>query len=120
MTALAEALYYCEYCKRHRLTRNAIEAHEPRCIYNPNRTACGWHADKKPVGHAGTLAAGLRDNLDTEWLRIGADGCPACMLAVVVQAELTYHERDDLGFSYKDEVERFREHERQDGYADVW
>lgn len=108
-------VYYCEFCKRHRLTKSAIEKHEPRCIYNPNRTACGWHTDRKPVGHAGTLAEGLKDNLGIEWLRIGADGCPACMLAVVVQADLDDCERDDLGFDYKSEVARFRKDERLSG-----
>lgn len=111
MREIVRPVYYCEFCKRHRLTRACIVTHEPRCIYNPNRTVCGWHDDKRPYSHAGTLAAGLRENLDVEWLRTGADGCPACMLAAVVQAGLTLGERDDLGFDYKAEVARFRNEE---------
>lgn len=117
MLTVKRTVYYCEFCKRHRLTKPAIENHEPRCIYNPDRTVCGWHEDKKAYSHAGTLAAGLRDNLDIEWLRVGADRCPACMLSAVVQANLNIFERDDLGFNYKDEVERFREEER---HAQPW
>jgi hypothetical protein len=112
MLTVVKPVYYCEHCKRHRITARAIVNHEPRCIYNPNRIVCGWHDDRKPYSHAGTLAAGLRDNLDVEWLRIGADGCPACMLSAVVQAGLTVYERDALGFDYKAEVERFRNAER--------
>jgi hypothetical protein len=113
MLTVQRAVYYCEFCKRHWLTKSSIEKHEPRCIYNPNRSVCGWHNDRKPFSHAGTVAAGLKDNLDVEWLRIGADGCPACMLAIVVQADLTMEERwEDLGFDYKAEVERFRKEER--------
>ncbi len=118
MLTVERKVYYCEFCKRHRMTAAAILKHEPRCIYNPNRTECGWHDDKKPYSHAGTLAAWLReDEHDVEALRIGADGCPACMLAAVVQADLTTAQRDDLGFVYKDEVERFRKEEQR---ADVW
>lgn len=113
---VVKPVYYCEFCKRHRMTAAAIEKHEPRCIYNPNRIVCGWHEDKKPYSHAGTLAAGLKDNLDVEWLRIGADRCPACMLAAVVQAKLDDYDRDCLGFNYTDEVARFR---KEEAYEDA-
>lgn len=105
-------VYYCEFCKRHRLIKGAIENHEPRCIYNPGRHVCGWHDDKLAVGDAGLLAAGYKESLDTDWLRRETDGCPACMLAVVVQADLTIDDRHDCGFDYKTEVKRFREEEQ--------
>jgi len=102
------------------MTAKSIETHEPRCIYNPDRTVCGWHDDKKPHSHAGTLAAWLKDNLDVDGLRVGADGCPACMLAAVVQADLGYG-RDDLGFEYQAEVDRFRkEEDKSYAYADAF
>jgi hypothetical protein len=104
-------VYYCEFCKRHRLTRNAIEKHEPRCIYNPNRSMCGWHMSEVPA--AADLAVAFADDPDVGWLRRATDGCPACMLAVVVQAGLTVEDRRDLAFSYDDEVERFRKEERE-------
>lgn len=122
MLTVKRDVYYCEYCKRHRMTARSILDHEPRCIYNPDRTVCGWHDDEKPYSHAGTLAANLKDRLPKEgdplgWLRIGADGCPACMLAAVVQADLDLFEREDLGFVYQDEVKRFRSEEQR---RDVW
>lgn len=115
MKVVTRSVYYCEFCKRHRMTAKSIEAHEPRCIYNPNRTVCGWHDDKKPYSHAGTLASWLKENQDVDGLRIGADQCPACMLAAVVQADLSGDERDDLGFDYATEVARFREEEVRSG-----
>lgn len=125
MLVVKRNVFYCEFCKRHRLTALAIEKHEPRCIYNPNRSACGWHDDKKPYSHAATLALNLKDRVLKEgepldWLRIGADGCPACMLAAVAQADLTMWERDVLGFDYTAEVERFRQGERELARGDAW
>jgi hypothetical protein len=111
MKVVLREVFYCEFCKRHRLTKSAIEKHEPRCIYNPGRHVCGWHDDKVAIGDAGLLAAEYKQTLDTEWLRREVGGCPACMLAVVVQADLTVHEREDCGFDYRAEVERFRKEE---------
>lgn len=116
--AVTKTVYYCEFCKRHRMTRKSIEAHEPRCIYNPNRSVCGWHDDKKPVGHAGELAKLLETNLDVDELREGADDCPACMLSAVVQAKQAGMDREDIEFDYATEVERFRKDEREDAMRD--
>lgn len=114
MLTVVKNVYYCEFCKRHRLTKSAIEKHEPRCIYNPNREKCGWHEPhfriERPVEYTGRL----KDLLDVDWLRKAMDECPACMLSVVVQAGLTTNEREDLGFDYATEVERFRKAERHD------
>lgn len=111
MLTVTRPVYYCEFCKRHRLTKHAIEKHEPRCIYNPIRSACGWHAEERPPAPADFVPL-LKAELDVDWLRHEMNGCPACMLAVVVQADLTLPERDDCGFDYKAEVERYREAER--------
>jgi hypothetical protein len=101
----------------HRLTKSSIEKHEPNCIYNPLREVCGWHKDMKPSAPA-DFALVFKDDPDVEWLRKQMDGCPACMLAVVVQARgLGLHDEDAWDFDYKAEVERFREQER---YADVF
>lgn len=117
MLTVTRAVYYCEHCKRHRLTKRSIEWHEPRCIYNPERQACGWHGS--PHFHPpwpNGFTAELKRDLDLSWLRDEMDGCPACMLSVVVQADLTYEERSDLGFDYKAEIVRFRDSERWEGW----
>jgi hypothetical protein len=108
-------VYYCEHCKRHRLSKASIEKHEPKFIYNPLRLRCGWH--ETPPSAPADFAPILKQELDVDWLRTTMEGCPACMLAVVVQAGLTFYEREELGFDYKREVERFREEERRDYYG---
>jgi hypothetical protein len=104
-------VYYCEHCKRHRLTRSAIERHEPRCIYNPDRSVCGWHKGAPVAVRPADLVAAFRESLDLEPLRRAFDGCPACVLSVVVQADLSTAEREDCGFDYREEIERFRRDE---------
>jgi hypothetical protein len=115
MITLKKPVYYCEFCKRHRLSKASIERHEPKCIYNPLRLLCGWHEVRPPA--PADFASLLKQELDVDWLRTEMEGCPACMLAVVVQAGLTLDERSDLGFDYKHEVERFREEERSHDYG---
>lgn len=114
MKVVTRQVYYCEHCKRHRLTAKAIQDHEPRCIYNPERTVCGWHHGEPPASAIAPLAAELRQSLDIDPVREAMDGCPACILSVVVQANMTSNERGDLGWMYADEVERFRKAENVD------
>ena len=117
MLIIVKPVYYCEHCKRHRMTAAAIERHEPNCIYNPLRDVCGWHKDMRPSAPA-DFALVFKDNPDIDWLRENMDGCPACMLAVVVQARrLGLSDEEAWDFDYKAESARYRESER---YADVW
>ena len=112
MLTVEKPVYYCEHCKRHRLTPSAIEKHEPRCLYNPERSACGWHRDEEPNAPA-KLAAAFAENPDVERLRKEMSGCPACMLAVIVQARrIGLHPEDAWDFDYQAEVKRFRDEER--------
>jgi hypothetical protein len=109
---VVKPVYYCEHCKRHRMTAAAILKHEPRCIYNPLRDVCGWHADMKPLAPADLVAVFI-DTLDIEWLRKQTDGCPACMLAVIVQARRHgLDDEDAWDFDYRAECAKYRESER--------
>jgi hypothetical protein len=114
MKTVTRAIFYCDHCNRHRLTPHAIVSHEPKCIYNPERSRCGWHAQPFVPAKPGVWTAELKQSLDLDWLRRTVGGCPACMLAVVVQAGLTSNEQYDLGFNYTLEVERFRQGEREE------
>lgn len=117
MLTIVKPVYYCESCKRHRMTAASILKHEVRCIYNPRRSECGWHKDTRPSA-PGDFALVFKDDPDVDRLRLEMDGCPACMLAVVVQARrLGLHDEDAWDFDYKAEVARYREAER---YADVF
>lgn len=119
MLTINKPVYYCEFCKRHRLTKKSIETHEPKCIYNPRRSRCGWCSKSSSyrTPAPSDFAPILKQERDLDWLRKEMDGCPACMLAVVVQAGLTLDERNGLGFDYQGECERFRTNERERDYA---
>lgn len=110
---VTKTVYYCEFCKRHRMTAAAIEKHEPRCIYNPGRSVCGWHERGAFIPAPANFSTILKEDGDIDWLRRQMDGCPACMLSVVVQAGLSGFERDVIDFDYKAEVTRFREEEQR-------
>lgn len=114
MRTVTRPVFYCDHCRRHRLTKSAIETHEPKCIYNPNREKCGWHRQPFVPEKPGVYTAELKQSLDLDWLREKMNGCPACMLAVVVQAGLTSNEMYELNFNYSLEVERFRLEEREE------
>lgn len=117
MLTVVKPVYYCEHCKMHRLTTHAVLSHEVRCIYNPRRSVCGWHKNMAPSAPA-DFALVFRDDPNVEWLRKQMDGCPACMLAVVVQArKLGLSGEEAWEFDYKAECATFRESER---YVDVW
>lgn len=107
-------VYYCEFCKRHRMTAKAIESHEPRCIYNPDRSVCGWHEPHIRIERPADHVAEFKRTLDLDALREKMDGCPACILAVVVQADLAIGEREECGFEYQAEVDRFRAREQEE------
>lgn len=111
MLVVERKVYYCEFCKRHRLTKSAIETHEPKCVKNPNRSVCGWHSGcPTPTDFTARFA----ENLDLDWLHDEMDGCPSCMLAVVVQADLSSEQKYELGFRYEDAVEEYRKREREE------
>lgn len=116
MLTVTRNVYYCEFCKRHRLTKSAIENHEPRCVYNPDRSACGWHRDRGVTRPADLLDEFLRTG-DLNWLHDETDGCPACQLAVVVQARKIGGDEYHDGFVYDDAVKEFRKEEREHDHA---
>lgn len=68
--------------------------HEGTCVQNPNRTcwACReFELDPEPLETLIALAMALQpDTQDIGPLEKAADGCPACMLAAIVQARKKY------------------------------
>jgi hypothetical protein len=117
-------VYYCDFCKKHGLSRVAMEKHECHCTLNPERI-CRWslaaYLPSPPPRH--TMRRGV-----VRWLKMNVPvtddvlaklreyvvNCPACMLAVIRQAELDrFHHFDaSCAWDYQQEVERYREDER--------
>lgn len=126
MITVTRKVFYCEFCKRHRLSSRAIEDHEPRCIYNPNRE-CRWQSYLLRKNHGKTPTHVLAEEIRRrtwdwiDWLRERTDGCPTCMLAAAVQSGLSYEVRSEEGFDYREELERFRDEERRAEYmVEIW
>jgi hypothetical protein len=117
LLTVVKPVYYCDHCKRHRITASAIENHEPKCIYNPQRDKCGW-CSKTPTYRAPAPAdrvPGFVDDPDVERLRRELDGCPACMLAVIVQSRRAgLSDEEAWEFDYSAEVARFQKEENHD------
>lgn len=91
--------------------------HEGRCIKNPLRT-CGFcktaKLDQKPIGD---LIHAIRDDGLTK-LREVAQGCPACMLAGIVQYREAPDGEDEWiptqDFDYRNEVTKFWEKQNEE------
>ncbi|MFL5309503.1 MAG: hypothetical protein ACJ79H_03510 [Myxococcales bacterium] len=121
MNVKTKSVYYCEFCKKHGLSRPAMEKHERRCTMNPDRR-CGWceYADTDLPALVLELRARGGDAAHAspeivEWLRGQVDGCPACMLAAFRQAGLVYHWASDgtRVWDFGEQVELFRKTERE-------
>lgn len=134
MRATTKTVYYCDHCRKHGLSRVAMEKHERVCTLNPERI-CRWridgHSDGSKViaivplatelaARAAATERGMLAQEDIAWLRDEVDGCPACMLAALRQSGLAGFHWDahgDLIFDYTVEVERLRIEEREDDHA---
>lgn len=119
-------VYYCEYCRKHRLTAASILKHERYCTRNPDRT-CRWqlgnerHVEMDLRRWAGTVGIWHRYTWVPPrdprglliWLREETGGCPACMYAAIRQSGLRMPSAAWLiGFDWATEVARFREAEQ--------
>jgi len=119
-----KAVFYCEHCRKHGLSRYAMEQHERLCTLNPLR-ACRWGGPhsfdyaRLAAEFAAHAPCGTEDILT---VHDEVNGCPACMLAVFRQSGVEYHygERGENLWDYKEEVERYRALEREERMADQW
>lgn len=80
--------YRCDFCTKSGCSKHHMERHERHCVHNPKR-CCRMceHATGEPLAvpkPLDDLIAALHEGgLDA--LRKLAEGCPACMLAAIVQ-----------------------------------
>lgn len=146
MRETQKTVYYCDFCKKHGLSRTAMEKHEAICTLNPVRL-CRWridgHSDGKRLVEIVPLAEELRRRCvshplsadpespertyltkdDIEWLHDEVAGCPACQLAALRQSGVEEWHLDYEGetiFSYEGAVEEARRAERAADEALVW
>lgn len=127
MREKTKKVYYCDFCKKHGLSRAAMVKHEVHCTMNPERL-CRWWLIDYDVPRAGQKPHRMRRGLP-RWLRLCAPlsqqhvdslrehccGCPACMLAAIRQSGIDRFIGFDYATSwdYDEEVKRYREDERE-------
>lgn len=107
--------YYCDFCRKSGCNSGHIRNHEKRCVRNPSRECrmCEHATGEEGLGPHASLDALVRgiERADVEGLREVAQGCPACMLAGVLEwkrrAELEGLGPEDLwiDFDFKKESE---------------
>jgi hypothetical protein len=76
--------YYCEHCKKSGCNAGHIKEHERKCCQNPGRVCevCGT----KSRDYA-DLVKKFEASGDVEDLGDMVDGCPYCILAVILQSQ---------------------------------
>lgn len=102
--------YYCDHCSKGSFKEPSMRQHEYGCIRNPDRVCylCESNRDYKTLVQAAKANSSEdeweRRNIDgptqLEALSSMVDGCPACLLAVLRQADVMAFEH----FHYKDAV----------------
>ena len=135
MKTKVKKVYYCEHCSKHGLTAGAIGKHEKYCTANPDRECrmCEINSEvndlesndlkaliekyktiavnQSKIGEFGEYVNG-EDVITTNTLMGDTNGCPACALAIIRQAEIFTE------FRYKDEIRKFwkvvRENEQKE------
>lgn len=110
--------YYCDHCSKGGFKGPNIRRHEETCVHNPNRSC--W-ACKEFELHPQLLEilVSLADAITPNGQNIGplekaADGCPACMLAAIVQSRsqedivwVTFDYKERMTALYADKCENF-------------
>ena len=94
--------YFCDHCSKGLSRKPAMERHEESCIRNPQRY-CGLCNDQ-PTDALPTIE--LIKHLEAgglEQLRKAADGCPACILAALVQYREANPDEGWIDFDYRKE-----------------
>ena len=115
--------YYCDFCRKHGLSRHAMAGHELKCTLNPERE-CRWGGKHVPDTKrwAGVMGSSPLTPEAVQWLRGETGGCPACMLAALRQSSLTdIHYGQGSAqrvFDYDAEVAEYRKAERAE--PDDW
>ena len=132
MIEKTKTVFYCSHCKKHGLSRRAMEKHELHCTMNPDRR-CRWHLleeapSARMVASGADTTHRMRrglprwvrmfaplDERRIDRLRIHAHYCPACMLSAIRQCGIDRWLVIDHTaiWDYGEEVERYRKEERE-------
>lgn len=103
MKVITKKVFYCDHCKKHNLTKQSMQSHEEKCLYNPKRICKAAYCPGNQISqeHIDLLKDMSNGNPfdesrsveteDIEKLRNDLlDGCPICALAVLCQTKVDY------------------------------
>lgn len=111
--------YTCDFCRKSKYTPQSMKLHEKHCTLNPNRECrmCyfAFGSGTAPMADLlGIYGDGSDENFRS--LRSYVEGCPACILATIRQANNTNIDgcvpigyQDSHGFDFKAEAKKFLE-----------
>lgn len=117
--------YYCDHCSKGYFKKPSAFRHEATCCHNPKRvcglcdcsvidfTALTKIAIEKSEVHESPIGGqdyySIKDRAVIGQLYSLVDGCPACLLAVLVQAKVYAFDV----FNYKDELSEWHREQNQ-------
>jgi len=125
MRTKRKLVYYCDFCKKHTLTKHSMVVHESHCTLNPARecrmcfeaTGVSMSVDermalaaelKSKMAQAKELAR-KRESYDIDgsealtWLLGQVDECPACVLTIIRLADEGCYEVGGFDFNVESE-----------------
>ena len=124
MITKQRTVYYCEFCKAHKMTKNSMELHEKHCTANPDRhcRVCenGWDKDllKKYEGRfVKDSGVWTKGPITLAQLQEDVEYCPACTLAIIRQCNLNNSPGDFVEFNYQKANKEYWD-ERSAAYED--
>jgi len=134
MITKTKDVYYCEYCKKHGLSKAAMANHELHCTLNPNRICglCGSTSIAPLIEKysnrfimvpdtalgGGETAQWIGEPVTLDEIRDDVESCPICTLAIIRQCNLN---KTEIGpaFDYAEEHKEWWDQvnaDREEGY----
>ena len=80
MKIKVKKVYYCDFCKKHRLQPNIIIEHEKHCTANPERQCLMCEGVEE---YAFTIINLGSEDYERKTIEVNGTECPACTLSFV-------------------------------------
>jgi hypothetical protein len=96
--------YYCDHCRKSGCNSSHIKAHEKVCCRNPDRACEMCKTEKRDYRD---LVKQFERDGNTDALDEMVDGCPWCMLAIIIQCQSNPASDPRWDWDFKAEKERW-------------
>ena len=119
MNTKVKKVYYCDFCKKHRLQKNVIEEHEKHCTANPKRQCLMCEGVEEYVFKI--INSGSED-YERKTIEIEGTECPACTLSFIRLNKITNITTKGEGnytWDYKEAVESWWKDRNTEKYENI-